>query len=166
MSATIRDATLADLAALVAIDSAAAPFPWSSGQFADSLVSHRVLVLEEDGEAVGFLIYNRVLDEAELFNVAVDPSRQGRGHGAALVARLIELNRCHASRIFLEVRASNERAIDLYQRMGFIRQGTRKGYYPALQGPALPGSGQPGSELTDAAARQSREDAWVMAYAY
>ena len=147
----IRDARDADLSALVAIDSAAAPFPWSGGQFADSLANHRVLVLEEGGEAAGFLIFNRVLDEAELYSVAVDPARQGRGHGAALVGRLIEVNRSHVERIFLEVRASNQRAIDLYQRLGFTRQGVRKGYYPALSG---------------AAADQSREDAWIMAYVY
>jgi len=150
MSAVIRDATPADLSALVAIDSAVTPFPWSRGQFAESLDNHRVLVLEEEGVAAGFLIFNRVLDEAELFNVVVCHTRQGKGYGAALVARLIELNRSHARSIFLEVRASNQRAIDLYQRMGFTCQGTRKGYYPALPG----------------AAEQPREDAWIMAYVY
>lgn len=151
MSVIIRDATDADLLTLVDIDSAATPFPWSVGQFAESLANHRVLVSEEGGEVCGFLVFNRVVDEVELLNVAVDPARQGRGHGAALVTRLIELNRSHASQIFLEVRASNQRAIDLYTRLGFSRTGMRKGYYPALP---------------DAGSAQGREDAWIMCHVY
>ena len=150
MTARNRNATPADLPVLVAIDTAATPLPWSRGQLAGSLANHCVLIREEGGEAVGFLIFNRVLDEAELFNVVVDPAHQGRGHASALLAHLIAANSGHARRILLEVRASNQRAIDLYQYHGFVRQGTRKRYYPPLP----------------TATSREHEDAWVMAYGY
>jgi [ribosomal protein S18]-alanine N-acetyltransferase len=151
MTAVIRDASPADLPALVALDRVASSSPWSPGQFAESLASHRVLVLEVKGDIVWFMVFSLVLDEAELFSVAVDPSRQGQGYGTALVKRLVDDNRGHASRIFLEVRVSNLRAIELYRRLGFTQQGVRKGYYPAS--PAT-------------APSQGREDAWIMVYEY
>ncbi len=151
MTPAIRHATAADLDALVAIDSMATEHPWSRGQFADSLANHTVLVLEEAGVPRGFLVYSRVLDEVELLNVAVDPAWQGSGHGAALVARLMADNRLQASRIWLEVRASNHRAIALYRRQGFTQRGVRKGYYPVVA-----------SGLSE----RHREDAWIMAYDY
>jgi ribosomal-protein-alanine N-acetyltransferase len=145
VAAIIRRATAEDVPGMAAIDREATDFPWTPAQFADSLGHHHTLVLEAAEVLSGFLVYSRVLDEAELLNVAVSPSAQGRGYGALLVEHFIDLNRGAAVRLLLEVRASNRRATDLYQRHGFTRQGVRKGYYPA---------------------RQGREDAWIMAYEY
>lgn len=130
---------------MAVVDREATDFPWTAGQFAESLAHHQALALVVAGDLSGFLIYSRVLDEAELLNVAVSPAVQGRGHGALLIERFIADNRGIALRLLLEVRASNQRAIDLYRRYGFTCQGLRKGYYPASQG---------------------RENAWIMAYEY
>jgi ribosomal-protein-alanine acetyltransferase len=145
VTVSLRAARATDAPALAALDAAASGFPWSESQFAESLASHRVEVVEEGGEVVGFAVHQRVLDEAELLNIAVAPGAQGRGLGGRLLRHLLDAHRGVARRLFLEVRASNGRAIDLYQRHGFVRLGVRKGYYPGTQG---------------------REDAWIMAHDY
>ena len=145
MALSLRAARRGDAPALAALDAAATDFPWSESQFGESIASHRVAVLEEAGELLGLLVHQRVLDEAELLNVAVAPKVQGQVHGARLINHLMEAHRGQARRLLLEVRASNRRAIDLYGRCGFVRVAVRKGYYPSAQG---------------------REDAWIMAYEY
>jgi ribosomal-protein-alanine N-acetyltransferase len=67
--------------------------------------------------------------------VCVAKDHQGCGHGKRLMQRLIDLARWHrAERIFLEVRPSNERAIKLYDQLGFNEIGKRPNYYPAKRG--------------------------------
>jgi ribosomal-protein-alanine N-acetyltransferase len=74
-----------------------------------------------------------LLDEAELLNIFIAAEQQGRGwgfadrhHGRPEAARL--------HRLFLEVRASNQPAIKLYQHCGFQQSGLRKNYYPSANG--------------------------------
>ncbi|HKV65001.1 MAG TPA: GNAT family N-acetyltransferase, partial [Rhodanobacteraceae bacterium] len=68
-------------------------------------------------------------------NVCVAPLHQGRGHGAYLLKRVLDLARWHhAERVFLEVRPSNELARAMYERAGFNEIGRRPGYYPARRG--------------------------------
>jgi ribosomal-protein-alanine N-acetyltransferase len=76
-----------------------------------------------------------VLDEAHLLNVSVSQSYQGQGLGRALLAHMIGVaKRRLAANMFLEVRASNTKAIGLYETMGFCEMGIRRHYYPASQG--------------------------------
>ena len=62
-------------------------------------------------------------------NVAVDPSRRRRGVASALLAEMLERAGHGQGRYTLEVRTSNEGAIDLYRRFGFTAAGTRRRYY-------------------------------------
>jgi [ribosomal protein S18]-alanine N-acetyltransferase len=85
-------------------------------------------------EITGIVIGRRVADEAEVLNLAVRQENRGKGEGRALLERLLkEYKGVGVSRVFLEVRESNEGAIGFYQHWGFRVIGRRKDYY---QGPA------------------------------
>lgn len=106
--------------------------PWSRQGFLDSLeLEHAVFyVAEEDERIVGYIGMYVSLDEGEITNVAVDSDARCRGIGAMLVeAMKKEAGLRGVTKIVLEVRVSNERAIRLYERNGFVRQGIRKGFY-------------------------------------
>jgi len=79
---------------------------------------------------MGFAAFHHVMDEAELRNMAVDPAHQGQGVGRELLAearrRLLEQG---VKRIYLEVRASNVAAQQLYYSAGFALRSRRKDYY-------------------------------------
>jgi ribosomal-protein-alanine N-acetyltransferase len=93
------------------------------------------LVASLEGEVRGFLAYQQVLDRATLLDVAVHPDYRGQGLASALMqAALDSMRSGGAVRCELEVRASNGRAIALYNRNGFVRDGVRAGYYPGEAG--------------------------------
>ena len=88
------------------------------------------LVSEEDGKVSGFVIGQQVGEEAEILNLAVLPGKRRRGEGGALLKSALEEFRARGvSRVFLEVRESNERAIAFYEAHGFFKMGRRAGYY-------------------------------------
>ena len=93
------------------------------------------LKLLEQGKIVGFAICNVVLDEATLFNIAVDPTEQGKGYGKVLLQGLIEeLGKKGVLTLWLEVRESNTKAQQLYIQLGFNEVTIRKHYYPLPDG--------------------------------
>jgi ribosomal-protein-alanine N-acetyltransferase len=125
-----------DLDAMAALEASLQVFPWSRGNFADSLESgYSVWVLRLGGELIGFSVVMSVIDEAHLLNIGVSKRYQGQGYGARLLRHAMECARLGgAAKLFLEVRPSNERAVELYRHFGFCQIGTRKGYYPAVTG--------------------------------
>jgi ribosomal-protein-alanine N-acetyltransferase len=134
---TLLTMTSAHLDAVLAIEVAAYSFPWSRGNFIDSIAAGypaRVLV-DARGAMLGYFIAMGGVDEMHLLNITVAPAVQGRGHGRHMIAALIALCRAHAAQqLWLEVRESNARARSIYARLGFVQQGIRKGYYPAPLG--------------------------------
>jgi ribosomal-protein-alanine N-acetyltransferase len=85
----------------------------------------------------GFALIRTVADEAELLTIAVDPRWRGKGVGRALMdAVFADLMLSPARRMFLEVDEQNHAAIRLYEKLGFARISTRKGYYPRPDGSA------------------------------
>ena len=117
-------------------DQALYPFPWSAGNFADSMaVGYSCWIMRDGGERVGYAVLMPVLDEAHILNICIAPEAQGHGHGRRLLRALIRLSRQQrAARIFLEVRPSNPKAIALYHDEGFNEIGRRPRYYPAHMG--------------------------------
>jgi ribosomal-protein-alanine N-acetyltransferase len=82
-----------------------------------------------------FAITQVVLDEATLFNIAVDPAWQRQGLGRQLLEHLIgELEKRDVLTLWLEVRASNQPAIALYESLGFNEATIRRNYYPTTHG--------------------------------
>ncbi len=125
-----------DLSAIINVEAAAYEFPWSRGIFRSCLDNgHDCWVLEQAGAVIGYGILSVGAAEAHILNLCVAPLHQGRGHGAYLLRRLIDLARWHgAERVLLEVRPSNPLAHAMYQRAGFREIGRRPGYYPARRG--------------------------------
>jgi ribosomal-protein-alanine N-acetyltransferase len=76
-----------------------------------------------------------VVDEAHLLNVAVSAEKQGQGLGRFLLNQAVACARgLGMESVLLEVRPSNTRALEIYERYGFKQIGRRKGYYPAADG--------------------------------
>lgn len=126
----------ADLAAVSALEATLRAFPWSPGNFADSLVAgHDARVVCAGDELLGFSVVMQVLDEAHLLNIGIARAHQGQGHGARLLEQIIaDARMAGALRVLLEVRASNRQAVDFYQRFGFRQIGVRRAYYPEALG--------------------------------
>ncbi len=125
-----------DLDDVLVIENTVYPFPWTRGNFADSLAAgYSAWVCRIGGELVGYAVIMMVLDEAHLLNISVDQSRHGMGFGARLLRHAMAVARTLGARmLLLEVRPSNERALQLYTHFGFVRIGVRKAYYPAHDG--------------------------------
>jgi len=88
------------------------------------------LVGESNGEITGFLLGRQVGDEAEILNLGVVPERRRRGEGWALLEKALgEFRARGVGRVYLEVRESNETAIEFYEKHGFSKTGRRPGYY-------------------------------------
>lgn len=125
---------LEDVPQVLRVEQAAYPFPWSGGNFVDSIGSGYVcrVARDESGRLIGYFLMMMALDEAHLLNITVDPLMHGRGHGLALLQHATECARERGMRsIMLEVRPSNRRALAIYERYGYGRIGVRRNYYPA-----------------------------------
>ena len=125
-----------DVNAVAALDARVQAFPWSSGNFNDSLaVGHSCWVCRVGGDLVGFSVVMAVLEEAHLLNIGVYPAYQGKGFGGRLLLQAMDVAVLNgAAGMFLEVRISNTRAATMYRHFGFRQIGTRKDYYPAQTG--------------------------------
>lgn len=125
-----------DLAAAYAIELRSHAFPWSEKTFASNQGERYFnLRLDVEGEMAAFAVTQVVLDEATLFNIAVSPSYQRQGLGRALLEHIIrELESRAITTLWLEVRASNQAAIGLYESLGFSEVTVRRNYYPAKDG--------------------------------
>lgn len=128
--------TESDLEAVLRIERVIYDFPWTRGNFRDSLrAGYSCWAARAGGELVGYAVMMLAAGEAHLLNLSVAAPRQGRGHGKALLAHLLGVARDHAARVlFLEVRPSNGAAKRLYGGFGFEQIGVRRGYYPAQGG--------------------------------
>ena len=127
----IRPLTMGDIHAVVALEAANQPTPWSEGVFRDELAAdNRIYLAAEDDVLVGFGGVMLVGDEAHVTNLLVDPDQRGRGIGLELMVALIEAALSAGARhLTLEVRSGNEAARRLYARLGLAPVGVRKGYY-------------------------------------
>jgi len=125
-----------DRAEAFAIERRSHAFPWSEQTFASNQGERFLnLRLDAEGKMAAFAITQVVLDEASLFNIAVDPAWQRRGVGRQLLQHLIdELIKRDVLTLWLEVRASNLPAIALYEQMGFNQVSRRSNYYPTASG--------------------------------
>jgi ribosomal-protein-alanine N-acetyltransferase len=126
-----------DVDAVWALEKSVFPHPWSRANFADSLANgYDAWLLRDDQELlVGYFLVMYVVDEAHLLDVAVAAPRQHMGLGRYLLDQIVARTRARGMEsILLEVRPTNERALQVYKRYGFAEIGRRKGYYPAHDG--------------------------------
>ncbi len=128
----LREMLVGDLDQVMKIEESLFAVPWTREGYFTFLTRENsmFLVVEEKGEILGYCGLLMVLDEGDVTNVAVRGDRQREGIGNFLMESLIRLSREQGIRmIHLEVRAGNETAIRLYERLGFVRDGLRKAYY-------------------------------------
>ena len=141
MNAVLREGprfvpmTVAELQAVVGIEASAYDFPWTRGNFIDSLAAGYLARVLRDGagRVVGYFVAMKGVDEMHLLNLTVAPAEQGNGYARRMLDELVSLCAAvHADQLWLEVRETNARARKLYLRYGFRHIGVRRGYYPAL----------------------------------
>ena len=134
MTFELRKLELRDLNDIERIERESYPTPWSRSMFAGELAKPSSLSLgafdPDTGALVGYLVISRYVDAWHVMNVAVAPERRREGIASALLRQLLDQTRGDAKRGYtLEVRVSNEGAIALYERLGFVARGVRRGYY-------------------------------------
>lgn len=141
--------TESDLDEVAAIERSAYEFPWSRGNFEDSLRNgyYGICMRHVTGALIGYCVLMPVVDEMHLLNLCVAPEAQGAGAGLTLLRESVRIALAQGLEgMLLEVRPSNHRAIRLYEQFGFITIGRRRNYYPARH--------------------HSREDAIVMRFSF
>ena len=122
-----------DLDAVMAVENAVYPHPWTLGNFRDSLdAGYHCWIMECGGGVAGYSVVMIAAGEAHLLNLSIAAAWQRRGLGSELLRFIMKLCRDYATeRILLEVRPSNIAGRALYAGAGFSEIGRRRGYYPA-----------------------------------
>lgn len=134
---TLRPMTLASLEGVVALENEVYPFPWTRGNFVDSLAAGYVAwtLNGVGGELLAYCVAMRGAGEMHLLNITVAAAARRQGHARRLLDALLdECREVEAERLWLEVRLANIDAQRTYLRLGFVKVGVRKGYYPAPAG--------------------------------
>jgi ribosomal-protein-alanine N-acetyltransferase len=131
--------TAADVDAVMAIESGVYPFPWTRGNFIDSLAAGYIAQLlrpaPHSDRLFGYCVAMIGADEMHLLNITVASLHQRQGHARFIVAELVAQCRVSGSRrLWLEVREGNAAARSAYRHLGFREMGIRPGYYPAAHG--------------------------------
>jgi len=128
----IRQAVEDDIPRILEIEREAISPPWTHGGLLSEIYrddSYFALAVD-DNIVSGFVILQRMGDEGEMLQIAVD--KKQRRHGIAdllMDAALSWAKECGIGSLYLEVRTSNEAAVALYKKHGFMQTGRRKGYY-------------------------------------
>jgi len=125
-----------DLRAVLEIEENLYEFPWTLGNFRDSLrAGYACWVVRESRRVIGYAVLLLAAGEAHLLNLSIAAHSQRRGHGRGLLRNVVELAREQEAKVlFLEVRPTNEVGKRLYAGSGFKQIGVRRGYYPARKG--------------------------------
>ena len=142
-SRSLRPMQDRDLIAVGRLEQEAYEFPWTVGNFRDSMLAgydcclmHRAATDTRTSPALlGYAVVMPGVDEAHLLNLTVAVAYQRQGHGRHLLQQLCRREQAKgAQRLLLEVRPSNLPARALYAASGFVEIGRRKHYYPAANG--------------------------------
>ncbi|MCA0993769.1 MULTISPECIES: ribosomal protein S18-alanine N-acetyltransferase [Guptibacillus] len=138
---SFRSMTIEDIEAVMRIEHATFPTPWSRSAFYNEIVINHFatyLLLEVGEEVAGYCGVWVIIDEAHITNIALHPEYRGMKLGEALLNKAIHFAKSRgALKITLEVRVSNIVAQNLYRKFGFEEGGIRKNYYTDNQEDAL-----------------------------
>ncbi len=128
----IRPARISDLETISKIEYEVFQHPWTIDQLAFEISNEPVsqtFVLEINDSLIGYVMTLNTENEIQIINIAISKDEQGNGYGKQLLHHIIQKVPRTAS-IFLEVRASNNIANQLYIAAGFQEIGRRSSYYP------------------------------------
>jgi ribosomal-protein-alanine N-acetyltransferase len=131
-----RRMVIGDVDTVTAIEEEAYAYPWSRGNFIDSLqAGYECWVMECAGGIAGYAVTAIAAGEGHLLNLCIAVAWQRRGFGAQLLHFVMEYARAFGvGKMFLEVRPSNVAGHRLYEKAGFREIAIRRGYYPAPDG--------------------------------
>ena len=140
----------ADIPSVVEIERDIYEFPWTPGNFSDSLdAGYRCSVLWQGSRIAAYAVVMQGAGEAHLLNLSIARAAQGHGLGARVLSHLMAAAlAAGAHDMMLEVRPSNSAGRALYAKAGFVQLGVRKDYYPARSANGGRGAGtwRPGRE--------------------
>lgn len=128
----LRSMNASDLDSVWALEKLCFVDPWSREAFEQELKNHLALyqVYELENEVIGYCGLWKIVDEGHITNLCITPQMQGQGLGRAMMLALFDFSKSeNICRLTLEVRVSNKKAISLYESLGFVPAGLRKGYY-------------------------------------
>ena len=132
----IRRINKEDIKSVADIAKQSAPYPWPETVFHDCLRANYhgwVLILKE--EIIGFIIILLQQPECHLMNIAIKPDYQHQGYGKQLLQHAIQyIKKSTAKNMLLEVRRSNQAAVNFYKQCGGAEIGIRHNYYPFKTG--------------------------------
>ena len=132
MKFELRELSAADIPSAAGIENVCFSSPWSEKTLLSELQNplNKFFGAFFENTLAGYIGFQTVVDETSVFNVAVLPEFRRNGMGKALVEKLIDEAKKSGSKVvFLEVRAGNLPAINLYEKEGFVFFGLRKNYY-------------------------------------
>ncbi len=124
------------LDAVLAVEAQAHPHPWQRPHFADCLTSgYQAQLLLAERTLLGYFVAMQGFEEVHLLNLTVAPAYQRQGWSRLMLDALaVWAGGLSMQNLWLEVRASNTRAVHVYKANGFRYVGLRKRYYPAANG--------------------------------
>jgi ribosomal-protein-alanine N-acetyltransferase len=130
---SFRTMTIADIPAVIRVERASFPTPWTRQAFYNELAynqfAHYSVVVKNE-QVIGYVGMWLIMNEAHITNIAIHPDYRGKGYGEQTLNHAMEVARRHgADRMTLEVRVSNHIAQALYQKKGFEPTGRRPCYY-------------------------------------
>ena len=130
--ARLEPLTQALLDAVLRVEHSAYSHPWSRGNFVDSMqAGYQLQALMGEDTLLGYFVAMEGVDEVHLLNITVVPEFQGQGWARVMLDALTLWSRGRGAQwLWLEVRVSNVRAMQVYEAYGFRRVGERKNYYP------------------------------------
>ena len=136
LEARLEPLTLERVDQVCAVEQTAFSHPWTRANFVDSLhAGYHCQLLLGGEQLIGYFVAMKGVDEVHLLNLTVAPAFQRQGWAPLMLEALRGWSRGQGAQwLWLEVRASNARALAVYERQGFRRVGLRKGYYPAFLG--------------------------------
>ena len=125
--------TLLDIPSVMEIETTAYHHSWSEGNFRDCIsAGYEMIISEVERQIIGYGVISVAAGEAHLLNLCIHPQKQSKGYGRQLLNHLMLIaEQKNVSTVYLEVRASNNRARTLYHMAGFNEIGFRPGYYPS-----------------------------------
>ena len=131
LSVAIKSMSLQDIDAVLAIEQGNFTDPWSIVAFKQCLIYNENFTLysTETKEVLGYFIGLGVVDEYSIYNIAIKKSYQKKGLGTYLLTTIIDYHNKQYVAYYLEVRKSNEQALNYYHKLGFTEVYTRKAYY-------------------------------------
>lgn len=129
----IREMKVLDLDIVETMEKTLYKIPWNKKQFLYEVNENEFsfpFVVEEKNEIIGYYIFWKLFEEANLVKISVAKEYQGRGISHILLEDCLKrVKALDCEKVFLEVRTSNKKAIELYKKHGFIKTSIRKGYY-------------------------------------